>query len=101
MDEARNPYGMARPSFSIVELPNHEERSGTMKSISILGIDLGKNVCSLVGLDGSSSVVLRRRIKREGLLVFAECLSVSSRWRRAAARIIWAGFSLIEDTRFG
>jgi transposase len=68
-------YGMARPYFSILELPNHEERSGTMKNISILGIDLGKNVCSLVGLDGSGSVVLRRRIKREGLPAFAECLS--------------------------
>ncbi len=46
-----------------------------MKNISILGIDLSKNVCSLVGLDGSGSVVLRRRIKREGLPAFAECLS--------------------------
>ena len=43
-----------------------------MKNIFILGIDLGKNVCSLVG---SGSVVLRRRIKREGLPAFAECLS--------------------------
>jgi transposase len=66
---------MARPSFGIVELPNHEERSGTMKNIAILGIDLGKNVCSLVGLDGAGAVVLRRRMKREGLPAFAERLS--------------------------
>lgn len=66
---------MARPSFGIVELPNHDERSGTIKNIAILGIDLGKNVGSLVGLDGAGAVVLRRRMKREGLPAFAERLS--------------------------
>lgn len=39
-------------------------------TIMMLGIDLGKNVCSLVGLDGSGGVVLRRKIKREGVLAF-------------------------------
>jgi transposase len=68
-------YGMARPSFGIVELPNQDERSGSMKNIAILGIDLGKNICSLVGVDGSGNVVLRRRMKREGLPAFAERLS--------------------------
>jgi hypothetical protein len=29
--------------------------------ISVLGVDLGKNVCSLVGFDASGAVVLRRR----------------------------------------
>jgi hypothetical protein len=32
--------------------------------ISVLGVDLGKNVCSVVGLDASGAVVLRRRAKR-------------------------------------
>ena len=36
--------------------------------ISVLGIDLGKNVCSIVGLDESGAVVLRRRVKRETLI---------------------------------
>jgi transposase len=39
--------------------------------ISVLGIDLGKNVCSLVGLDASGTVVLRRRARRETLLALA------------------------------
>ena len=39
--------------------------------VSVLGIDLGKNVCSLVGLDGSGAVVLRRRAKREPLIGLA------------------------------
>ena len=39
-----------------------------MKNVSVLGIDIGKNVCSLVGLDGLGAVVLRRRAKRETLI---------------------------------
>ncbi len=38
------------------------------KRIVVLGIDIGKNVCSLVGLDASGAVVLRRRAKRETLI---------------------------------
>ena len=30
--------------------------------VSVLGIDLGKNSCSLVGLDGIGQVVVRRRM---------------------------------------
>ena len=32
--------------------------------IAVLGIDLGKNVCSIVGLDASGKVVMRRRVRR-------------------------------------
>src|SRR6201997_2421213 len=42
-----------------------------MMKVSVLGIDLGKNVCSLVGLDASGAVVLRRRVKRETLIRLA------------------------------
>lgn len=38
--------------------------------IAVLGIDLGKNVCSMVGLDGSGAVVLRRRARRDLLAEF-------------------------------
>src|SRR6201993_1354107 len=44
-------------------------RSGTMR-IVVLGIDLGKNVCSLAGLDETGAVVLRRRMKRASVLPF-------------------------------
>nr|CCD32082.1 Transposase, IS116/IS110/IS902 family protein [Methylocystis sp. SC2] len=43
--------------------------------ISVLGIDIGKNLCSLVGLDASGAVVLRRRAKRETLVGLAAQLS--------------------------
>ena len=35
--------------------------------IAIVGIDLGKNICSLAGLDGSGQVVVRRRVRRENV----------------------------------
>lgn len=40
-------------------------------NVAVLGIDLGKNVCSLVGLDVAGAVVLRRRVKRETLIALA------------------------------
>jgi hypothetical protein len=40
-------------------------------TIVILGIDLGKNSCSVAGLDESGAVVLRRRMRRPTILGFA------------------------------
>ena len=39
--------------------------------IAVLGIDLGKNSCSLAGLDPSGAVVLRRRMRRETVVSLA------------------------------
>ena len=39
--------------------------------VSVLGIDLGKNACSIVGLDATGAMVLRRRAKRETLIALA------------------------------
>lgn len=35
-----------------------------------LGVDLGKTVCSLVGLDTAGKVVMRKRLRRAGLVAF-------------------------------
>ena len=43
--------------------------------IAVLGIDLGKNSCSVVGLDGAGAVVLRRRLQRESLIKLASGLA--------------------------
>jgi transposase len=43
----------------------------TKTPIAVLGIDLGKNSCSLAGLDATGAVVLRRRMTREGVVAFA------------------------------
>ena len=75
---------MARPSVSdrdmIADL-SETERSGAIDIVA-LGIDLGKNVCSLVGLDGERRVALRRCISRERVAGFARhsqifCLTLS------------------------
>ena len=39
--------------------------------VAVLGIDLGKNSCSIVGLDDGGAVVLRRRMRREGVIKLA------------------------------
>ncbi len=39
--------------------------------IAVLGIDLGKSSCSVVGLDGTGHVVLRRRMRRDGVAKLA------------------------------
>lgn len=44
-------------------------------SIVILGIDLGKNSCSVVGLDERGTVVVRRRMRRDGVMALAAKLA--------------------------
>lgn len=39
--------------------------------IAVLGVDLGKNVCSVVGLDNGGRVLVRRRLKRPAVVEFA------------------------------
>ena len=48
---------------------------GFSMDIAVLGIDLGKNSCSVVGLDGSGNVILRRRMQRKTIVVLAAKLS--------------------------
>ena len=43
--------------------------------IAVLGIDLGKNICSVVGLDTAGRVVVRRRLRRESVIKFAAGLA--------------------------
>jgi hypothetical protein len=47
--------------------------------IAVLGVDLGKNVCGVVGLDESGAVVMRRKVKRETLIALAEKLPRADR----------------------
>ena len=42
-----------------------------MKDVRILGVDLGKKSCSVVGLDVTGHVLLRRRMRREGVVALA------------------------------
>jgi hypothetical protein len=60
------------PSSGVVGSPANQAEEGM--DISVLGIDLGKNVCSVVGLDASGAVVMRRKVRRETLIALAEKL---------------------------
>jgi len=42
--------------------------------IAVLGIDLGKNLCSVAGLDMNGAAVVRRRMRRESVIEFAQSL---------------------------
>lgn len=42
-----------------------------MNEIKVLGIDLGKDICSVVGLDDAGNVLLRRRMRRDSVLKLA------------------------------
>jgi transposase len=46
----------------------------TKATIAVLGIDLGKNTCSMAGLDATGAVVLRRKVTRDALIAFAATL---------------------------
>src|SRR3984957_9573960 len=65
---------MARPSFRRPMLAGGSGGGRGMAKISVLGIDLGKNVCSVVGLEASGAVVMRRRMRRETLVGLARKL---------------------------
>lgn len=61
-------------------------------TIAALGIDLGKNSCSLVGLDATGRVVLRRRMQRKTVIAFGAklpgCVVAMEAW--LAGRTTWA-----------
>src|SRR3974390_3109789 len=73
----RGFYGMVRPSLwcRTVAGATGGVRGMALATISVLGVDLGKNVCSVVGLDASGKVVMRRKMRRETLIGLAENLA--------------------------
>ncbi len=64
------------PPSGVVGSPEFqkEEKGMALTAISVLGVDLGKNVCSVVGLNESGAVVMRRKMRRETLIGLAEKL---------------------------
>src|SRR5829696_7345854 len=85
-------YGMARPSFSVsatlLGTLRGEERT---MSIAMLGIDLGKNSCSVAGLDETGRVILRRRLTRDSVVRLAAKLPAwVSDDQRLGRRFAWS-----------
>ncbi len=55
----------------------------------VIGIDLGKNSCSVAGMDPDGRVAFRRRASRAGVVALVRKhppRAASWRWRPAAAR---------------
>lgn len=65
-------------------------------SIVILGIDLGKNSCSIVGLDANGAVIVRRRMRRDGVIAFAAKLKPCTMAMEACCGAHHMGRSLAE-----
>ncbi|MDR7144758.1 hypothetical protein [Rhizobium sp. BE258] len=63
-------YGMARPSEDIEYMTRHRRKRSRSMTISILGIDIGKNSRSVVGVDERGAVTVRRTMRRQTLIDF-------------------------------
>ena len=73
-----------------------------LATISVVGVDLGKNVCSVVGLDASGAVVMRRKMRRGTLTGLAEKLPACVVGMEArCGAITWAAFSPLMVTPSG
>src|SRR3954465_4112845 len=66
---------MARPFRPAALSCLGPERKERTMEIAVLGIDLGKNSCSVVGLDSAGRVIVRRRLRRESVIKFAASLA--------------------------
>ena len=71
--------------------------------IAVLGIDLGKNSCSVAGLDETGRVVLRRRLTRDGVVRLSANLPacVMALEAQLAALTTLAVSCVLRATRFG
>lgn len=47
----------------------------SMRQIAVIGVDLGKNSCSVVALDQTGAVVKRRRMRPESIVAFTKDLA--------------------------
>ena len=69
--------------------------------IAVVGIDLGKNKCSVVGLDAAGKVITRRRMSARACSSSRRaCRPASSQWKRAAGPIILDELSSAKVTKF-
>ena len=66
--------------------------------LHVVGIDLGKTVFHLVGLDSTGNVVVRKRCSRRQLLAFTANLQVAVDWHGV---VQWLAFSGTRSARAG
>ncbi len=67
----RVPAGAVEEEHGVGAAP---DSARDLIEVELHGIDLGKNSCSVVGLDGAGQVVLRRRMRRDTIVTMASRL---------------------------
>lgn len=73
-----------------------------MGEVSIIGLDLAKNVFQAHGAAADGSVIFRRKLSRAQLLNFLAAQPPAWwQWKHAPVRIIGAGLLAISATRCG
>lgn len=69
-------------------------------AISILGIDIGQNSCSVVGVDDKGAVTVRRTMRRQTLIDFVSKIPTCIIAMEACLVLtIWVGFLGPRGTR--
>jgi transposase len=63
------PFSPALNIMPVFEKGKEGKRSEPI-SIVILGVDLGKNLCSVVGVDAAGGVIVRRSMRRQTLIAY-------------------------------
>src|SRR5260370_19240078 len=56
--------------MQLVFSENHQEREPSMSEITTIGLDLGKHVFQVHGVDAEGTTVLRRQLRRGQVLAF-------------------------------
>ena len=54
--------------------PTNNEANQSLHGVTVVGIDIGKDVFHLVGFNGDGKIVLRRKIRRVALTDVFACL---------------------------
>src|SRR3954447_8697220 len=71
---------MARPSLPAADRLHGQPEDGSgYMSVAVVGIDLGKNSCSLAVLDPSGAVIQRRRMRPGNIELFTKKLPACTR----------------------
>ncbi len=69
---------------SVVSIKDHEQKEPSAMNVSIIGLDLAKNVFQVHAIDDGGEVIVRRALRRRQMLPLFRKLEA---WRRAARAI--------------
>jgi hypothetical protein len=68
-------------------MPAHTKSATSNAQIAVIGIDIGKNVFHIIGLDKRGAIVLKRKLSRGQLESFLGSLNRHSSWVSNSKRV--------------